>query len=108
MPTRMAHATTPRPSAPRIQRMTRSNQVTIPKPMADRRGLGAGSLFQVDEVPEGILFRPVTVSPSRAAADRARAGIGLSPAFDTASELVAHLHRAVKKRTALAPRRRKR
>lgn len=109
MPKRMAHATKTRPTPPRITRLTRNNQVTIPKPMTDARGLAIGSLFQVHELPEGILFRPVTVTdPGRLAAERARAGIGLSRAFDTAGELVADLHRVTKKRRTVAPRRRKR
>src|SRR5262245_49363513 len=107
MPKRMAHATKTRPAPPRITRMTRNNQVTIPKPLADARGLGTGSLFQVDEIAEGFLFRPLTVSPSRLAADRARAGIGLSRPFDNAKDLIADLHRVTKQRRALASRRRK-
>ena len=106
MPKRMAHATK---TPSRITRLTRNNQVTLPKPMTDARGLATGSLFQVDDLPEGFLFRPVTVtSPGRLAADRARAGIGLSRAFDAADELVADLHRVTKKRRSVAPRRRKR
>jgi hypothetical protein len=102
----MAHAAK---TPPRIVRMTRNNQVTIPKPQADARGLGTGSLFQVHELPEGFLFRPVTVTnPGRQAAERARAGIGLSRAFDTADELVADLHRVTKKRRTVARSRRKR
>lgn len=109
MPKRMAQATKTRPPRLRIQRLTRNNQITIPKPLTDARGLAIGSLFQVDEVPEGFLFRPVTVTdPGRLAAERARAGIGLSRAFDTADELVADLHRVTKKRRTVAPRRRKR
>lgn len=109
MPKRMAHATKTPTTTPRVTRLTRNNQVTIPKPLTDARGLAMGSLFQVEELREGFLFRPVTVTdPGRLAAERARAGVGLSRAFDSAKDLVADLRRVTKKRAAVAPRRRKR
>jgi bifunctional DNA-binding transcriptional regulator/antitoxin component of YhaV-PrlF toxin-antitoxin module len=108
MAKRMADATKARPVPPRITRMTRNCQVTLPKPLAEAHGLGAGTLFQVDEVPEGFLFRPLTVTtPGRLAADRARAGIGLSRPFDNAKDLIDDLHRVTAQRRALASRRRK-
>lgn len=105
MPKRMAHATKPRPP---ITRMTRNNQLTLAKSLTESRGIGEGTLFQVEAVPEGFLFRPLSVEPGKLAAERARAGIGLSRAFDNADELLEDLHRVTKNRRAVASRRRKR
>jgi hypothetical protein len=96
MPRAMSQTSTlPRP--PRLTRLTRKNQVTIPKRMTDARGLALGSLFQVEERPEGFLLRPVTITPDpdRQAYLDAKAGKGLSPVFNTAAEGIAHLRKSI-------------
>lgn len=101
--------TSPQP-APRLTRLTRKNQVTIPKPMTDARGLGLGALFQVEERADGFLLKPVTVTPDpdRQAYLDAKAGKGLSRAFATADEFLEDLHRAARRRRATAARTKKR
>jgi len=103
MPRPTAHAqTAPSVTVPRLTRMTSKNQVTIHKALTDARGLPARSLFQIEDLAEGFLLRPVTVTPDpdRQAYLDAKAGKGLSPVFTTAAEGIAHLRKAVARRRA--------
>jgi hypothetical protein len=95
---------------PRLTRLTRKNQVTIPKLMTDARGLGLGSLFQVEERADGFLLKPVAIipDPDQQAYLDAKAGKGLSPTFDTVDEFLADLHRATRVKPARVRRRRQR
>jgi antitoxin PrlF len=54
-------------------RVTEKGQVTIPKDLRDRLGIGAGTEVGFEEVPEGILVRKVAI-PTRGSriADRLR------------------------------------
>jgi hypothetical protein len=107
---RQALQTTALPRPLRLTRLTRKNQVTIPKLMTDARGLGLGSLFQVEERAEGFLLKPVVIipDPDQQAYLDAKASKGLSPVFDTVDEFLADLHRATRVEPATAPRRRRR
>lgn len=97
------------PRTSTVVRLTGNYQVSVPKRIRDTLGLKLGDFLDTSIERGAVVLRPkVLTDPGRVAADRARAGIGLSPAFETADELVAHLHRVVKKRAPLAPRRRKR
>jgi AbrB family looped-hinge helix DNA binding protein len=61
--------------------VSRSGQVTIPKPIRDRLGLGRGSVVDFELTPDGrvALVKVGDSNPtSRFATQRGRAGTGLS------------------------------
>jgi AbrB family looped-hinge helix DNA binding protein len=41
-----------------------AGRVVLPKPVRDRLGLRAGSEFEIEETPEGVVLRPVDRHPS--------------------------------------------
>lgn len=93
---------------PRLVRMTRNRQISIPKTLADAEGLAEGTLFDVKLERGAFVFRPQTiVDEGRQAYLNAKAGKGLSRAFETADEFIADLHRATGRTPTVAHRRRK-
>ena len=107
MPRRAAHAQVTEIAAPpRLTRMTSKNQVTLHKALTDARGLPAGSLFQIEDRPEGFLLKPVVITPDpdRQAYLNAKAGKGLSPAFATADAFLADLHQKTGRKPAAVAR----
>jgi AbrB family looped-hinge helix DNA binding protein len=46
-------------------KLSSKGQVVLPKSMRDARSLEPGTKFAVEEVPEGILLRPLRPFPSR-------------------------------------------
>ena len=76
-----------------VVRLTGNYQVSVPKALREQLGLKLGDFLETSIQHGAVVLRPkVLADLGRLAADRARAGIGVSRAFDTADELVADLH----------------
>ena len=76
-----------------VVRLTGNYQVSVPKALRDKLGLKLGDFLDTSIERGAVVLRPkVLADPGRLAAERARAGVGVSRAFDTADELVADLH----------------
>ena len=97
------------PRTSTVVRLTGNYQVSVPKALREQLGLKLGDFLDTSIEQGAVVLRPkVLTDPGRLAADRARAGIGVSRAFDNAKDFLDDLHRVTKKRRALASRRRKR
>jgi len=81
------------PRTSTVVRLTGNYQVSVPKALRDQLGLKLGDFLDTSIERGAVVLRPkVLTDPGRLAADRARAGIGVSRAFETADELLADLH----------------
>lgn len=81
------------PRTSSVVRLTGNYQVSVPKAVREKLGLKLGDFLDTSIEKGAVVLRPkLLVDPGRLAAERARAGIGVSRAFDTADELIADLH----------------
>jgi AbrB family looped-hinge helix DNA binding protein len=81
------------PRTSTVVRLTGNYQVSVPKALREQLGLKLGDFLDTSIERGAVVLRPkVLTDPGRLAADRARAGIGVSRAFETADELLADLH----------------
>ncbi len=80
-------------SSSNLVRLSRNYQVAVPKTVRDQLGLKLGDVLDTSVEKGSLILRPhPPTDPGRLAAERARAGVGVSRAFDTPTELVADLH----------------
>jgi AbrB family looped-hinge helix DNA binding protein len=90
-------------------RLTRNYQVSIPKRIRDELALELGTFFEVRSERGGVFLQPkvlpnihpADLKRAHEAYDEAKADAKagrLSPAFETAAEGLAHLHRLVRPR----------
>src|SRR3989344_3160710 len=84
----------------RLVRGTRNRQITIPKPIHGALGLQRGTIYEVETIAGRVVFTPRSLAnwEGMEAARKASLGIGLSPAFTDADDLIAHLHKSIGKR----------
>jgi len=81
------------PRTSTVVRLTGNYQVSVPKALREQLGLKLGDFLDTSIERGAVVLRPkVLADPGRLAAERARAGIGVSRAFETADEFVADLH----------------
>ena len=81
------------PRTSTVVRLTGNYQVSVPKALREQLGLKLGDFLDTSIERGAVVLRPkVLADPGRLAAERARAGVGVSRAFETADELVADLH----------------
>jgi AbrB family looped-hinge helix DNA binding protein len=81
-----------------VVRLTGNYQVSVPKALREQLGLKLGDFLETSVQRGAVVMRPkVLTDPGRLAAERARAGVGVSRAFDTADELIADLHRTTRR-----------
>jgi AbrB family looped-hinge helix DNA binding protein len=81
------------PRTSTVVRLTGNYQVSVPKALREQLGLKLGDFLDTSVEHGAVVLRPkVLTDPGRLAAERARAGIGVSRAFETADELIADLH----------------
>jgi len=86
------------PRTSTVVRLTGNYQVSVPKALREQLGLKLGDFLDTSIEGGAVVLRPkVLADPGRIAAQRARAGVGLSRAFDTADELISDLHRTTRR-----------
>jgi AbrB family looped-hinge helix DNA binding protein len=86
------------PRTSTVVRLTGNYQVSVPKALRDKLGLKLGDFLDTSIERGAVVLRPkVLLDPGAIAADRARRGIGVSRAYDTAAEFVADLKTAARR-----------
>jgi len=97
------------PRTSTVVRLTGNYQVSITKRVRETLGLKLGDFLDTSIERGAIVLRPkVLTDPGLEAANRARAGIGVSRAYDDVGEFIADLKTAAKRhRQPLAHRPRK-
>lgn len=86
------------PRTSTVVRLTGNYQVSVPKALREKLGLKLGDFLDTSIERGAVVLRPkVLTDPGARAAARARAGIGVSRAYDNADEFIADLHKAARR-----------
>lgn len=89
-----------------VVRLTGNYQVSVPKRIRDSLGLKLGDFLDTSIERGAVVFRPKVLQDRGAiAAARARAGVGVSRAYDNVDEFVTDLKAAARRLKPKRPRR---